>query len=339
MINELMKSAAACADQPADPITSGLSATDPWLMKTQGLRFAVASVTFFTLTFRAWVRNADFLAASPDLADCPPPLHRMNSQTRWAIARSQPVQAPLPRIALLPQVVRYVPRQYRRYVIDLQGSFADYLKKFSSKSRSTLTRKVRKFAELSGGRLHWQEFHTPEQMPDFHRLARELSRKTYQEKLLDEGLPQSEEFLRGMTELAARDCARAYLLFFQGRPVAYLYCPIEMGVLRYAYQGFDPELWKSSPGTVLQYLALESIFAEQKFRFFDFTEGEGPTKQFFATGCVHCADVYYLRRNLRNLLIVLAHAATEAASAFAGKLADKLRVRTHIRHLLRFRNV
>lgn len=337
---KLMRSAETCGGESVQvPPGDQQAPKGAWVVKPQSLRFAVAGVTIFSPRFQAWVRNADFLGVNGGSAEYAPPLERMNSQIRWAIARSQPVPAPLPRIAVAGSNIRYVPRQYQRYYIDLRSSFADYLKKFSSKSRSTLSRKVRKFTELCGGQLHWQQFRIPEEMVEFHRLARELSQKTYQEKLLDEGLPESQEFVQEMIRLAAQDSVRAYLLFFQNRPVAYLYCPVETGILRYAYQGFDPELWKSSPGTVLQYLALQSLFEEQKFMFFDFTEGEGPTKQLFATGSVQCADICYVRLNLRNLGFVLAHAATESFSSLAGKVADRLQLRTGIRHFLRFRKV
>ncbi len=336
---ELMKSAETCGG-PVQAAPGGQEAPkDSWVLKPQSLRFAVAGVTLFSPRFQAWVCNADFLGVKGGSAECVPPLERMNSHIRWAIARSQPVPAALPRMAVSGGNIRYVPRQYRRYYIDLRGSFADYLKKFSSKSRSTLLRKIRRFTELCGGQLRWQQFRTPEEMLDFHRLARELSQKTYQEKLLDEGLPESREFVQEMICLAAQDSVRAYLLFFKNRPVAYLYCPVEAGILRYAFQGFDPELWKSSPGTVLQYLALQSLFEEQRYRFFDFTEGEGPTKQFFATGSVQCADICYLRFNLRNLGFVLAHAAIESFSNLAGKVADRLQLRTRMRHFLRFRSL
>ena len=41
-----------------------------------------------------------------------------------------------------------------------------------------------------------------------------------------------------------------------------------------------------SPGTVLQYLALESIFDEKVNSYFDFGEGEGDHKKMFATNFI-----------------------------------------------------
>ena len=68
---------------------------------------------------------------------------------------------------------------------------------------------------------------------------------------------------------------RAFLLFLAGEPVAYLYLPVSGRTLIYAYLGYDAEHAHLSPGTVLQMAALENLFAEKRFAYFDFTEGEG----------------------------------------------------------------
>ena len=90
----------------------------------------------------------------------------------------------------------YVSSQHQRYYIDMRLSFEEYKSKFSSKTRSTLNRKIQKYAEYCGGRHFVEGLPSPEEMPEFFQLARAVSRITYQEKLLDAGLPDSEEFQR-----------------------------------------------------------------------------------------------------------------------------------------------
>jgi hypothetical protein len=75
--------------------------------------------------------------------------------------------------------------------------------------------------------------------------------------------------------LAAGGQVRAYLLFDGERP--YLYCPVQGDVVIYRYLGYDPDYARMSVGTVLQWLALEELFREARFRMFDFTEGESGT--------------------------------------------------------------
>src|SRR5258706_16316460 len=98
---------------------------------------------------------------------------------------------------------------------------------------------------------------------EFHREARGISQLSYQEKLFDAGLPTDEAFLANMRAQGEMGRARAYLLFLEGRAISYLYCWASAGRLQYGYLGFVPDFASLSPGTVLQYLALEALFAEQ----------------------------------------------------------------------------
>jgi CelD/BcsL family acetyltransferase involved in cellulose biosynthesis len=173
-------------------------------------------------------------------------------------------------------------------------------------------------------------------MADFFRLARTVSRTTYQERLLDAGLPDSAEFCEEMERLAQQDCVRAFLLFHQDRPVSYLYCPISNGVVLYAYLGYDPDYMNFSVGTILQWLALEYLFDEKIFRLFDFTEGQSEHKKLFATNSIQCANVFFLRMSLSNAMIVCSREVAERASRLIGGVLDQLGWKASVRRLMRF---
>jgi CelD/BcsL family acetyltransferase involved in cellulose biosynthesis len=98
------------------------------------------------------------------------------------------------------------------------------------------------------------------------------------------------------------------------RPISYLFCSAQAEVLLYRHFGYDPEFGRWSPGTVPQYLALERLFAEGRFRLFDFTAGAH--KQFFSTGSTRCADLYFFRRTPRNLLLLGLHAGAVVCSDY-----------------------
>ena len=91
------------------------------------------------------------------------------------------------------------------------------------------------------------------------------------------------------------------------------------GELTYGYLGYDPSYASWSPGTVLLYLALESVFKEQHFHYFNFTHGEGQAKELFGRGHFLQADIYFFRWTLRNGLAVYGHAATDWCSSTIGK--------------------
>lgn len=249
---------------------------------------------------------------------------------------SFPVAQYMPRLTFMPRIMRYAPMQYKHYYADVTGTFASYLNKFSSKSRSTLRRKVRNFAKSTGGELRWRIYRTPEDMEEFYRLARSVAQKTYQERLLGAALPGSKDFLEHMQELASANSARGYLLFAEdSKPAAYLYCSVSSGIVDYTYLGYDPELSNLSPGTVLQYCALESLFEEGCHRFFDFGQGEGEHKKLFATDSLFCADVYYFRRTFRNQSLVGLHWMTDRFSEGVGRVLEGLGLKRLIKKFIR----
>jgi CelD/BcsL family acetyltransferase involved in cellulose biosynthesis len=192
----------------------------------------------------------------------------------------------------------YVRSAYPRHYAALDRGFETYLGGFSAKTRQSLKRKRRKLEERSGGALDVRAYTRPDDMAEFHRHARAVSALTYQERRLDAGLPA--DALPEMQALAARDEVRGWLLFLDERPVSYLYAPARGETLVYAYLGYDPDYADLSVGTVLQLEAMRQLMEERRFRWFDFTEGDGQHKRQFATGAVDSVDLLLLRPTWRN---------------------------------------
>lgn len=229
----------------------------------------------------------------------------------------------------------YLPARYRRYYIDLSIGFDAWRARFSGKSRSSLKRKLRRFQEAAGGVLDMREYAAPDTILEFHDLAHALSLKTYQHRLMDAGIPGGDAFRRDLVARAARDAVRGYVLMMQGVPAAYMYCPIEQGVVAYDRVGYDPALRHLSPGTVLLHLALERLFRQHDALVFDFTEGGGGHKEFFSTSHVECADIYYVRRTLRTAALVTTQRVAEAGSRSAAAILDALGIKALAKRALR----
>jgi CelD/BcsL family acetyltransferase involved in cellulose biosynthesis len=242
----------------------------------------------------------------------------------------------LPRITeSAPGLRPFVRQRYRRSYARLDGGFEDYVAKFSAKGRSTLKRKLRKLAERSGGALDVRSYRSDADMAVFHPLARAVSQKSYQERLLGAGLPDGDEALAEMRALARAGQARGWLLFVDEEPVSYLYTPAEGETLIYAYLGYDPGFADFSPGTVLQFEAMRELMGEGMFRLFDFTEGDGDHKRRFATGGIDCVDVLLLRATPRNLIAGWCLNGFDRAVALAKAAALKLGGGALVRRLRR----
>lgn len=213
---------------------------------------------------------------------------------------------------------------FRRHYIAMDGSFEDYLARFSGKTRSTLKRKAKKFAHANGGvkgdDLDVRAYSSAEEVARFLDLAIPLSEKTYQARLLDAGLPADEAARAAMLVEAEHGRMRCFLLFLAGEPVAYLSLPVRGDTLVYAHLGYDPAHAALSPGTVLQMESLRMLFAENRFRFFDFTEGEGAHKALFGTHSIACCSFVLLRRTLANRVLLGARDGFDATVARAKAL-------------------
>lgn len=305
------------------------------------LRFVFGSVRLFSARVEMWTWTPHFLSvpASATLADVLRASDGVLSHGDRAdgiFLPSYPTSTQLPRVAFVDGRICFVRAQYRRFFVELDGTFELYQQQFSGKTRATLRKKRQRFAELSGGTLEWRVYRTAQEFDDFYAQARTVSARTYQETLLDAGLPASAEFQDESRQLAERGQVRAFLLFQTGRPVAYLYCRTVDGVVFYDHVGFDPDYRMHSPGTVLQWVALEYLFAEQQHRIFDFTEGEGAHKELFATAHRDCADVLIFRRTARNLVLVVLYASLSAASRAAVELLKKARIYQRVKAFVRF---
>ena len=214
-------------------------------------------------------------------------------------------------------LVSAVRQRYVRYHTDLRIGVEAWLAGLSGSARSGLKRKAKKLAAASGGTLDIRAYRTPAEIALFHPVARAVSATTYQERLLGSGLPDdASHFLR----LAGEDRVRAWLLFVDSAPVAYLCCTAEGESLRYDHVGHDPAHNDLSPGAVLQMEAMRQLFAD-RFARFDFTEGEGQHKRQFATTGTACVDLLLLRPTLANRAIMAALGAFDGAMAQAKRAA------------------
>ncbi len=263
------------------------------------------------------------LSLEDALTETAPTLAPLGPRDDGYLVTALPAQRLAEVMAGRPELRAFVRQRYRRGYARLDQDFETYLDGFSARSRATCRRKLRRLAERSGGAIDVREYADEDGLRRFHALARAVSEKTYQERLLEAGLPDGPEAIAEMLALAAAGRARGWLLFLGGRPIAYLYAPAQGLTLIYAYLGYDPDFAELSPGTVLQLEAMRLLMAERRFRLFDFTEGEGQHKRLFASGGVDCVDLLLVRRSAANLLAGYTLTAFDGAVALAKRVAGE----------------
>jgi CelD/BcsL family acetyltransferase involved in cellulose biosynthesis len=277
--------------------------------QTLPLRFQIGARTLASIPRRLVRVPLDLDDALAERLPALPPLDR---GTHGYLVTSLPEAQRDALLAAARGMLAFERQLYPRHYADLTIGFDAYSERMSGNTRSQLKRKAKKVAAASGGTLDVRRYRSPDEMLAFHAAARDISVLTYQEKLLGSGLPDGADFVQRMLALAAAGQARGWILAVGGVPVAYLYCPIADGVVRYEYLGHDPAYNELSPGGVLQLEAMRDLYAEPGLRAFDFTEGDGQHKRQFATDGVACVDLLLLRPTLVN------RAALGALAAFDG---------------------
>ena len=249
---------------------------------------------------------------------------------------SQTISKNLPRVSRLGGGICYVPGQGKRFFIDLNGAFEAYLGKFRKKTRYTMRRKLRLFSQHSDGPGGWREFRCAADMAEFHRLASEVSRKTYQHRLLRAGIDTSSSFRDEMVRGASEGQSRGYIMFHQQTPIAYMFCRARGTDLVFEKTGFDPSFAADSPGSVLLWLVLERLFADGEFHRFDFGDGVYSHKVHLATGSIEVAEIYCFPWNFRNAALVLTHSAVAGASNLLRSALEVFGVAQRLKKMIRY---
>ena len=308
-----------------------------WKRASVSIAYRLGEVAVASWKLFALVRKDHFTELAEDKGLESLPVESLTGETNALFIPCHPVSTPPPTIITRGDTLIYTPRVFNNYFVDLSrlGGFQAYLAQFSSKSRSTLLRKVRKFEKENGEGVVFRELAIGDDFDEFFRLAGPIAAASYQERLLDAGLPRGPEFIAGIKARAARGDALAWLLFFRGKPVSYVLSLVDNGVATYDYVGYREDAQHFSPGTVLQYFILESLFERKRVRIFDFTEGEGEHKRFFSTGSQLCAKSYVFQSTLPNRLRVRLHRSIDDFSTASVRLLDKLGVKRHIKALVR----
>ena len=265
--------------------------------KTIRLRFESGGLKRFPFDFKA-------ISCQYGAADRPPQVQdfvALPPDVDVLLYPACPVEASLVRLSIGKHVFRYT-RRFTNFVVDIDDSFEAYWNRFSSKSRWVLKSKAKKLSKFCG-EVSYRECSSAEEMEVFYNLARKVELGSFQQKVLQNRIPDDPSFYKEMLESASQGKVRGYLLVAKDKPIAYLYCIATAQILFHELSGYDSAYGAYSPGVLLQQYALQQLFAERRFRLFDFSSGGGQHKEFFSTRRLERADVYIFRKTWRNLAI------------------------------------
>jgi len=221
-----------------------------------------------------------------------------------------------------------------RRLVRLDGSFEQYMGKFSSKHRKNLLREAKRLRQGALGEARLVRYESPEEVPGFLDQAFEVSRKTYQWTLYRRGLSAT-YLIRKRALLAAKhQWLRSYLLFCGGRACAFAIAYQYGGRFLLEEVGFDPGLAKHSVGTVLQLMTVEDLFSHNRPHVLDF-HSYGKYKEVLSTESYLQGQVFLFRPGMYSRLLRSGHCSCEFSNRTVSTLLNRMNLKTRLRQKLR----
>ena len=308
-----------------------------WAHSVHRLKFILGEYCFYSTQFEAAELNTHFIRLKGSLDESGAAVAPLLDRHRAVAIPSHPIVKEPVWLKITRDYLRYVPASTVCYFIEPGNSFDEYLQQMRHKYRHELLRKRKRVAEHNGGGIDLRAYRSEPEARAFYPLASAVSRKTYQRRLLDVGLPETAAFQAELLARAERDTMRGYLLFHENTPIAYAYCIVTGDYLRFQYIGYDPAYRNWSVGNVLIGEALRCAIGENRFAIIDFGSGEAQYKRVFATGSLRCATVFFFRPTVRRLLTVATHRACIAVSDACASVADRLGIKERLKRHARIR--
>jgi CelD/BcsL family acetyltransferase involved in cellulose biosynthesis len=208
------------------------------------------------------------------------------------------------------------------------------MQKFSSKHRYNIRREIKKLRESPLGEMRLVRYESVEQVPAFVDLAVEISKKTYQWRVHQRGLSATDKVRRRLTFAAEHDWMRCYLLFCGDKPYAFATGYQHEGCFLLDEIGHDPALSKYSPGTVLQYLVVEDLFAHNRPTVLDLQE-YGRYKEVLSTESYPQGKMLLFKPGLYSRLLIAGDRVCRSSTKAASQLLDRWNLKTKLKNMIR----
>lgn len=225
---------------------------------------------------------------------------------------------------------------YRHRFATITDSFEGYLKQLGSRTRADLRTNRKRFIAHVQQNYRTRCFRTQADVPDFLADSTELSRKTYQYRLLGSGLRDRETLERCYLAAAARGWFRSYVLYANERPIAFQVGYVYRGRF-HAYEiGYDPEWARHHVGIFLHTEIIADLAATNgAVKEFDFGNGDNLHKERLSTGYRLEGYFYLIPSHFRGSLMARSLRLTNRISAALGAFLGRFGIRKKTRDLLR----
>lgn len=166
--------------------------------------------------------------------------------------------------------------------LDLPETLDALLAQLSSSARQTVKRYTRKLEKEHGDALSVRIFTRPDELDEFFRAVEPVAAKTYQ-RALGVSFGDTPAYRVRTRVSMERGWFRGYVLYLDGRPVAFHHGELFGGRFRHGRPGYDPELSHLRIGTYLLLQMIGDLCSRPDARVVDYGIGDAAYKKRFGT--------------------------------------------------------
>ena len=220
------------------------------------------------------------------------------------------------------------------WLISLTGTFDEYMKRFSPKTRKNRHRELKLLR--SHGEVKLIRVTEVSEIDSFLKIAYRISEKTRQFKQFGWSVAARDPRLvkNELVRLARHGSLRSYLLMCGNVPCAFILGDQTGLRFRPVAAGVDPGWRSHSVGTILLLLTLEDLFKENPPEFYDLGTS-AKHKEYLATDSYLEASVWLFRRRAYPLMASSIHRLCNLASTMGGAALERLALKRTVTQWMR----
>jgi CelD/BcsL family acetyltransferase involved in cellulose biosynthesis len=230
----------------------------------------------------------------------------------------------------------YLQKPYAHHFARLPNSFDAYLMQLGTRSRRSLRYSRNLLKRECEGNVSAVCFNTVDGVDQFLDNAIEISKKTYQWRLLGLGLRNREDSEDLFRFAAERGWLRCYILCCKNTPLAFMVGYLYENCFFYIDAGYDPDWAKYSVGSVLQLEVMEDLYRHDNTpTLFDFSTGYGPHKGRFGKKSREEVNMLLLPNTPGNQMLAAAYQSVDGLLDFTSRTLDNFRLKQSVIKIIR----